>query len=102
MTVLERNNDWAPVRCSNGWEAWTNAAALVPNRPEILDVLSQSLITYRRLVDDLADGRLDQEALRQQALAVSLVVPHDAPRWLWIIPAWWPPAWTTGCWTRRP
>jgi hypothetical protein len=30
VQVLEDNTGWARVRCSNGWETWVDAAALVP------------------------------------------------------------------------
>ena len=88
VMVFERSGDWAHIRCSNGWEAWTDGRALVEDPSangadaELIARLQASLSTFTRLLDDLEANRIDADAFRSQAFAAGLIV-RDDEAWLW-------------------
>lgn len=99
VRVTATQGDWAQVLCSNGWGAWVDGRLLValPDRPPgttqplartpdprpLLARLERALGTYRRLVEQLADGSLDLETFRQRTagLRVGVIVDGESA-WL--------------------
>ncbi len=83
VQLTEVRGNWGRLLCSNGWSAWVDARLLValPHSPAaaarplaveedpraLLARLEQALAAYRRLVEDLAEGRLDLETFRLRA-----------------------------------
>lgn len=99
VRLAELRGDWAQVVCSNGWAAWVDGRLLValPRSPRatvrplsavqdprpLLIRLERALADYRRLVDDLAAGRLDLEAFRRRSQGLRLgAVVDGAAAWL--------------------
>ncbi|MDH6574509.1 hypothetical protein [Kitasatospora sp. MAP5-34] len=99
VRLAETSGDWACVVCSNGWSAWVDGRLLValPHHPPgtarpltttadprpLLAELERSLASYRRLVDELADGRLDLETFRRRSHGLRVGAVLDGPAaWL--------------------
>ncbi|ARF59822.1 hypothetical protein B1H19_31665 [Streptomyces gilvosporeus] len=100
VQVVDRRGDWALALCSNGWSAWVDGRLLlsVPRDPPaagappartadprpLLGAVESELARYRRLVEELAAGRLDGESFgsRTRGLRVGVVVDGDAV-WLY-------------------
>ncbi|GAA2147334.1 hypothetical protein GCM10009760_38140 [Kitasatospora kazusensis] len=93
------SGDWAHVVCSNGWSAWVDGRLLValPHHPPgtvaplgatadprpLLAQLERALASYRRLVDELADGRIDLETFRTHSRGLRVGAVLDGPAaWL--------------------
>ncbi|GAA0664783.1 hypothetical protein GCM10010193_15200 [Kitasatospora atroaurantiaca] len=93
------SGNWARIVCSNGWSAWVDGRLLVslPHRPPgtaqplattddprpLLAALERALASYRELVDELADGRLDLETFRRRSSGMRLGAVVDGPAaWL--------------------
>ncbi|MEU3352940.1 hypothetical protein [Streptomyces sp. NPDC037389] len=95
VRLLARSGDWGQVLCSNGWSAWVDARLLVtlPQHPpgaagalvrtsdarELLAGLEESLGRYRRAVEELAAGRIDDETFRHttRGLRIGVVVAGE-------------------------
>ncbi|MFF3762813.1 hypothetical protein ACFYYR_01780 [Streptomyces sp. NPDC001922] len=100
VQVVDRRGDWALALCSNGWSAWVDGRLLVsvprhppaPGRPAVreadprplLERVAGELAEYRRLVAELAAGRLDSGAFRQrtEGRRVGVVVDGESV-WLY-------------------
>ncbi|MFI9051046.1 hypothetical protein [Streptomyces sp. NPDC053427] len=100
VQVVERRGDWALALCSNGWSAWVDGRLLlpIPHRPPaagqppartadprpLLGAVESELGRYRRLVEELAAGRLDGESFgqRTRGMRVGVVVDGEAV-WLY-------------------
>ncbi|GLF97057.1 hypothetical protein [Streptomyces yaizuensis] len=100
VRLLELRGDWGRILCANGWSAWVDGRLLVavPQSPPaagrptartadprpLLARAAQALERYREAVDDLAEGRIDGETLRQRmhGVRVGAVVDGDA-MWLY-------------------
>ena len=84
VQVLQRSGDWAQIRCSNDWEAWTDGSRLVPStstaiadaRAAVLESLQSAVDAYRQLMDAFAAGRIDEPTLREKAMSIGLVVKN--------------------------
>ncbi|MFG2890928.1 hypothetical protein [Streptomyces sp. NPDC048248] len=100
VQVVERRGDWALALCSNGWSAWVDGRLLlsVPHGPPaagqpaartadprpLLGAVEGELSRYRRLIEELAAGRLDGESFgqRTRGMRVGVVVDGEAV-WLY-------------------
>lgn len=99
VQLAETTGDWARVVCSNGWSAWVDGRLLValPHRPPgtgrplavtsdprpLLARLEEALASYRKLVDELAAGRLDLEGFRTRSRGLRVGAVVDGPAaWL--------------------
>ncbi|MFG2139699.1 hypothetical protein [Streptomyces sp. NPDC048650] len=100
VQVVDRRGDWALALCSNGWSAWVDGRLLlsVPHGPPaagqspartadprpLLGALEGELGRYRRLVEELLDGRLDGESFGREARGTRLGVVVDGEAvWLY-------------------
>jgi hypothetical protein len=99
VRLLSRQGDWARVACSNGWAAWVDGRLLLalpdgppgtanpladaPDPGALLARIEAAVGEYRRLVEQLADGRIDLEAFRARSagLRLGLVVDGESA-WL--------------------
>ena len=108
VQVTDTEGDWARVRCSNGWAAWVDGRLLValPDGPPgtehplahtgdprpLLARLEVALSTYRRLVEQLADGAIDLQTFRERSGGLRLGVVIDGES-AWLLDLdhdrWW-------------
>ncbi|WP_344446835.1 hypothetical protein [Kitasatospora nipponensis] len=97
VRVTEVRGDWALAVCANGWSTWVDGRLLVglPHGPAgaplvegqdprpLLARLEMALAAYRRLLDELAAGRITLEAFRARAGDVRVGAVLDGPdAWL--------------------
>jgi hypothetical protein len=99
VQVTDTQGDWARVLCSNGWSAWVDGRLLIalpggppgtahplartPDPRPLLARLERTLSTYRQLVEQVADGRIDLETFRQRSAGLRLgVVVDGESAWL--------------------
>ena len=99
VQAVEYQGDWTRVVCANGWGAWVDGRLLValPRSPEgtasplttatdprpLLARLEQALAGYRRLLDELAAGRLELGAFQRQAAGFRVgAVVDGSSAWL--------------------
>ncbi|MFJ6750047.1 hypothetical protein ACIQNI_17925 [Streptomyces sp. NPDC091266] len=100
VRVVDRRGDWALALCSNGWSAWVDGRLLlsVPHGPPaagrpaagtsdprpLLGAVEGELGRYRRMIEELAAGRLDGESFgqRTRGMRVGVVVDGEAV-WLY-------------------
>jgi hypothetical protein len=99
VRVVDTRGDWARVLCANGWAAWVDGRLLIalPDAPPgtslppafisdprpLLARLERALSTYRLLVEQLADGRLDLQTFRDRSAGLRLgVVVDGESAWL--------------------
>ncbi|MFE7403510.1 hypothetical protein [Streptomyces sp. NPDC057557] len=100
VQLIDRRGDWGQVLCANGWSAWVDGRLLVsvPQGPPLagqplartadprplLARVQESLAQYRRVAEELADGRIDGETFRRrtQGLRMGMVVDGEAV-WLY-------------------
>ena len=99
VQAVEQQGDWTRVVCANGWGTWVDGRLLValPRSPDgtaapltaatdprpLLARLEQALAGYRRLLDELAAGRLELEAFHRQAAGFRVgAVVDGASAWL--------------------
>ncbi len=100
VQVVERRGDWALALCSNGWSAWVDGRLLlsVPHGPPaagqpaartadprpLLGAVEGELSRYRRLIEELAAGRLDGESFGQRTRGTRMGVVVDGEAvWLY-------------------
>lgn len=108
VRVTENRGDWARVLCANGWAAWVDGRLLValPDGPPgaglppavtadprpLLARLERGLSTYRRLVEQLADGDIDLQTFRERGAGLRLGVVIDGES-AWLLDLehdrWW-------------
>jgi hypothetical protein len=99
VQVIGTEGDWAQVLCSNGWAAWVDGRLLValpehppgaakpisrtPDPRPLLARIERALGTYRRLVEQLADGAIDLDTFRARSkgLRIGVVVDGESA-WL--------------------
>lgn len=99
VRVVDTRGDWARVLCANGWAAWVDGRLLValpdsapgtagpldriPDPRPLLARLERALSAYRRLVEDLAAGRIDLETFRERSAGLRLgVIVDGESAWL--------------------
>jgi hypothetical protein len=99
VRVVDTRGDWARVLCANGWGAWVDGRLLValpdsapgtagpldriPDPRPLLARLEHALSTYRGLVEQLAEGRIDLETFRERSAGLRLgVIVDGESAWL--------------------
>ncbi|GAA2828343.1 hypothetical protein GCM10010441_61000 [Kitasatospora paracochleata] len=99
VQLVDASGNWGRIVCSNGWSAWVDGRLLVPlpQRPPgtgqplgteedprpLLAALERSLASYRRLLDDLAEGTIDLETFRDGTRDLRLgAVVDGSSAWL--------------------
>ena len=108
IRVVDTRGDWAHVLCANGWGAWVDGRLLValpdsapgtagpldriPDPRPLLAQLERALSAYRRLVEELAEGRIDLETFRERTSGLRLGVIIDGES-AWLLDLehdrWW-------------
>lgn len=99
VRITDTRGDWARILCANGWSAWADGRLLIalPDAPPgasvppafisdprpLLARVEHALSTYRQLVEQLADGRLDLQTFRERSAGLRLgVVVDGESAWL--------------------
>jgi len=97
VQLLKRQGDWAQIRCSNDWEAWTDGRLLVAGESPRIDEAVSALVealrvaadAYKTLLDAFDSGEIDEATLRQRALGIGLVVKEDGAWMLDLVNGKW-------------
>ncbi|MEV6104818.1 hypothetical protein AB0M28_08900 [Streptomyces sp. NPDC051940] len=102
VQLVQRIGDWGRIVCANGWSAWVDGRLLIslPQDPPaagrppagvedpqpLLARTGQVLERYRRMVEELAAGRVEGERFRQgtAGLRAGVVVDGEA---VWVYDA---------------
>ncbi|MFJ5552789.1 hypothetical protein [Streptomyces sp. NPDC093225] len=100
VQLLARRGEWAEIACANGWTAWVDGRLLVavPQPPPtagrplsrsqdprpLLTRATEALDRYSRAAQELAAGRMDRAAFRQdtRGLRIGVVVDGESV-WLY-------------------
>ena len=83
VQLLERQGEWAHIRCSNGWETWVDGrelfdvAATRSMAEALIGRLDAAVQEYQQVLNDAAEQRIDQVEFQRRALQAGMIVSDD-------------------------